>query len=289
MSLEDAAGKLTATLKALAGSTSLADPRVRELLVYWISKGRGVKKVMEGGVVETALPLWLKKQRQAVVKQYAKELLPADGACSLIVTLGAPKRAFRKMSEYFSTRKEPFEAATGLNFLSPLCTRGEFDAQWDKFLAPLELDTPKFADTVSAGRMVSRSWSIVKWAKYIQDTPALECEIDWTRPLLFIVRGDGYPTAGHSWTNLTISLANFGERARTPGFLWLVGLAAGAEKEVACLASLWAANVKVRVPCIIYERHMRHMGRFDRRMSHVASYMSHMFFIYVAPKCTLPF
>ena len=288
MSLEDAANKLTATLKALAGSTSLADPRVRELLVYWISKGRGVKKVMEG-VVETALPLWLKKQRQAVVKQYAKELLPADGACSLIVTLGAPKRAFRKMSEYFSTRKVPFEAATGLNFLSPLCTRGEFDAQWDKFLAPLELDTPKFGDTVSAGRMVSRSWSIVKWAKYIQDTPALECEIDWTRPLLFIVRGDGYPTAGHSWTNLTISLANFGERARTPGFLWLVGLAAGAEKEVACLASLWGANVKVRVPCIIYERHMRHMGRFDRRMSHVASYMSHMFFIYVAPKCTLPF
>ena len=76
----------------------MADPRVRELPVHWISKGRGVRNVMEG-VVETAMPQWLKKQRQAVVKQYAKELLPADGACSLVVTLGAPKRAFRKMSE----------------------------------------------------------------------------------------------------------------------------------------------------------------------------------------------
>ena len=84
----------------------------------------------------------------------------------------------------------------------------------------------------------------------------MERELNWGRPLLFIVRGDGYPTAGVSWTNLTISLANFGERARTLGFVWVLGLAAGAEKEVDCLATLWASNVQVRVPCDIYERHM---------------------------------
>ena len=58
-----------------------------------------------------------------------------------------------------------------------------------------------------------------KRAECIQCTPALEQELNWRHPLLFIVRGDGYPTAGVSWKNLAISLVNFGERARTPGFV----------------------------------------------------------------------
>ena len=81
----------------------------------------------------------------------------------------------------------------------------------------------------------------------------LERELNWGRPLLFIVRVDGYPTAGVRWTNLAISLANFAERARTPRFVWVLGLAAGAEKEVDCWATFWASNVQVRVLCDIYE------------------------------------
>ena len=85
LDLEAAAGKLTATQKALAGSTSLDDAKVRDLLVHWIKHGQKVKKVMEQ-VADTAMGNWLHQKRQAAVTQYEKELLPADGACRLVVT-----------------------------------------------------------------------------------------------------------------------------------------------------------------------------------------------------------
>ena len=59
------------------------------------------------------------------------------------------------------------------------------------------------------------------------------------------MRGDGYPTGGVEWCNLTISLANFGKQARSPAFLWLIGLAAGSEKEMDGLALLWKTNLEV--------------------------------------------
>ena len=119
-------------------------------------------------------------------------------------------------------------------------------------------------------------------------TPALANEINWDLPSSSSCGATGIPRRGGSWTNLTISLANFGERARSPGFVLVLGLAAGAEKEVECLATLWADNVNARVPCNIYEQHMRHIGRFDA--SHVAccNICADMLFIYVVPKCSLP-
>ena len=48
-----------------------------------------------------------------------------------------------------------------------------------------------------------------------------------------------------SWANLTIFLTNFGEKARSPAFLWLIGLAACSEKEMVVLGELWSDNIKV--------------------------------------------
>ena len=53
-------------------------------------------------------------------------------------------------------------------------------------------------------------------------------------PVTFIVRGDGYPVASSSWTQLSISLANFLAHARTPAFVGIVGLAMCAEKHSEC-------------------------------------------------------
>ena len=80
----------------------------------------------------------LHQGRQTAVDQYAKELLPADGVCNLV----APKRAFRVLSEYFSTQKVPSEAKTGLKFEPPLCTWRDFEKMWDTLLAPPKLDPP---------------------------------------------------------------------------------------------------------------------------------------------------
>ena len=88
-------------------------------------------------------------------------------------------------------------------------------------------------------------WPLESWARYIAATPNLNKYIIWDFPLLFIVRGDGYPTGGVEWCNLTISLANFGKQARSPAFLWLIGLAAGSEKEMDGLAQLWKTNLEV--------------------------------------------
>ena len=49
----------------------------------------------------------------------------------------------------------------------------------------------------------------------------------------------------HRLSNLTISLANFGKQARSPAFRWLIGLAAGSEKEMDGLAQLWKTNLEV--------------------------------------------
>ena len=93
--------------------------------------------------------------------------------------------------------------------------------------------------------MVAVSWPLQSWAEYISSQPDLAEHISWDPPLLFVVRGDGYPTAGVEGGNLTISLANFCVQARSPAFLWLIGLAAGSEKEMVGLGKLWRQNIEV--------------------------------------------
>ena len=75
--------------------------------------------------------------------------------------------------------------------------------------------------------------------------------IDWTRPLTFIVRGDAYPCAGGSWTQLSIRLLNHGARGRTPGYLWVIGMAVCGDKDMAALATIWADNLKVCGPFVV--------------------------------------
>ena len=57
-----------------------------------------------------------------------------------------------------------------------------------------------------------RSWPVHSWARYMQSRPRLVDINDWDRPLTFIVRGDAYPSAGGSWTQLSIGLLNHGKR-----------------------------------------------------------------------------
>ena len=89
LDLEAAAGKLTATLKALAGCSSLDDARVRDLLVHRTKHGKKVKKVMEE-VAGTAMGDWLHQKRQTAVTQYAKDYCRPTGRAAWLSPLVHP-------------------------------------------------------------------------------------------------------------------------------------------------------------------------------------------------------
>ena len=65
-------------------------------------------------------------------------------------------------------------------------------------------------------------------------------------PLHLIIRGDAYPVAGGSWSQMAVGLANHGPRGRTPAFVWIVALALCGDKDMATLGVLWAEHVQVR-------------------------------------------
>ena len=74
----------------------------------------------------------------------------------------------------------------------------------------------------------------------MQSRPALCQYIEETRPLTLVVRGDGYPCAGGSWSQLSVRLLNHGQKARTPAFLWVIGMAVIGDKDMATLGQIWA-------------------------------------------------
>ena len=79
----------------------------------------------------------------------------------------------------------------------------------------------------------------------MQSWPAMCQSIDWTRPLTLVVRGDGYPCAGGSWSQLSVGLLNHGEKARTPAFLWVIGMAVTGDKDMVPLGQIRAQVLQV--------------------------------------------
>ena len=60
-----------------------------------------------------------------------------------------------------------------------------------------------------------------------------------------MVRGDGYPCAGGSWSQLLVGLLNHGEKARTPAFLWVIGMAVTGDKDMVALGQIWPQVLQV--------------------------------------------
>ena len=75
--------------------------------------------------------------------------------------------------------------------------------------------------------------------------PTLADTIDWKRPLTFLLRGDAYPFAVGRWTQLSIGLLIHGARARSPAYLWVIGMAVCGDKDSAALATIWPKNMEV--------------------------------------------
>ena len=79
----------------------------------------------------------------------------------------------------------------------------------------------------------------------MQSRNAVRESIDWSQPLMFIVRGDAFPCAGGTLSHLGIALANHCARARQPAYYWVIGMAVCGDKDMAQLGAIWKDNLQV--------------------------------------------
>ena len=92
------------------------------------------------------------------------------------------------------------------------------DAKWNQLLPPLEMD-PRTSTTNP--RATGVVWPLNSWIRYL----CKQQEVNRTLPLIFIVKGDGYPEAGNTCTKITISLLNMGRPCHSPTGFWALWLA----------------------------------------------------------------
>ena len=225
----------------LSGATSLRDSKCSDLLAQWMPASPLNRARFSEAMDHAPLPAVHKTKVQAI-RTHAEALFPAPYLIGLLLELGAPQSGFGVFSEYITRRGDAYTARTGLPFPQPIPTRDQFDATWKSLTAPLALSPPvECAHPPSS----ARCWPLRSWAQYVQSRPALCQSIDWTRPLTFVVRRDGYLCAGGSWSQLSIGLLNHGVKARTPAFLWVVGMVVTGDKDMVALGQIWAQVVQV--------------------------------------------
>ena len=243
----DTLTELNMTLVRLSGAKSLRDPLVSQLLGEWVALSP-LARARWSEATEVGYPSLIRDKQKEAVKQYASRLFPAPDLIGLLMDLKVPKLGLRHVSEYMSRQGSAYTAATGLPFPRPIPTRNTFTDTWKELVTPLDLRPPvSVPDPPASGR----SWPLPSWARYVQSRPSLVDTIDWTRPLTFIMRGDAYPCAGGSWTQLSIGLLNHGVRGHTPAYLWVIGMAVCGDKDMAALATIWADNLKVCGPFVV--------------------------------------
>lgn len=100
-------------------------------------------------------------------------------------------------------------------------------------------------------------WPLEDWLEYVAGQPILmDALVDTPDPrdegMTLIVRGDGYPVAGCSWTQMNVTLRNFGRKARTTSHMFVLGLAYRDDKDMQVLGKLWRHNLQV---CWLFRSH----------------------------------
>ena len=243
----DTLPELDMTLVCLSGAKSLRDPLVSQLLGGWVASSP-LARAWWSEATEVGYPSLIRNKQKEAVKQYASHLFPAPDLIGLHMDLNVSKVGFRHMMEYMSRRGSAYTAGTGLPFAKPIPTWEEFTDVWKELVTPLDIRPPvSVPDPPASGR----SWLLPSWARHVQSHPSVVDTINWIRPLTFIVRGDAYPCAGGSWTQLSIGLPNHGAQGRTPAYLCVMRMAVRGDKEVAALATIWADNLNVCGPLVV--------------------------------------
>ena len=88
---------------------------------------------------------------------------------------------------------------------------------------------------------------------------------DWSFPFTFIVREDGYPCVSGERSQLRVSIVNMGLWGRIPACVLVMGLAICGDNQMATLATLWKANIKM---CYVHQRwFQQRSGNLSQRRS----------------------
>ena len=189
-----AIAELTFTLKKLTRATSPSDSRVSDLLGSWAASHPRARGALQRAA-QQSLRGWLEKEQAAVLNRFASSLIPGDGACELLITMNAPKRAFRALSRYFSARMREFKAGSPFGPLKrPICSRAAFTEAWASFARALTLGHVEYRE--GPPLTVALHWPLQRWAEYINSRPTLFNALDFSKPLHFIVRGGRVPHCG---------------------------------------------------------------------------------------------
>ena len=178
----------------LSGATSLRESKYSNLWARWMPWSPLIPARFTEAMDHAPLPSVHNTKVQAI-RTYAEALFPAPYVIGLLLELGVPQSGFRVLFQCITRQGDAYTARTGLPFPRPIPTREQFDATWKSLTTPLVLSPAmKCDDPPSSGRC----WPLRSWAQYVQSRPALCQSIDWTCPLTFVVRGDGYPCVGGS-------------------------------------------------------------------------------------------
>ena len=235
--------KPSMTLTRLSGAKSLRDPLVSQLLGEWLASSPLAKACWYEATEVAQLPL-IRNQQIEAVKQYASVLFLPPELFRLLMDLNVPKSGFRHESEFMTRRGGAYTAATGLPFTRPIPSRDRFTDTWKELVKPLALDPPVSVRARAPYKRPLFAATILGALHPITPTPYGHHQF-WKRALTFLLRGDAYRCACGSWTQLSIGLLNHGARARTPTYLWVIGMAVSRDKDMAALATISSKNLQV--------------------------------------------
>lgn len=71
---------------------------------------------------------------------------------------------------------------------------------------------------------------------------------DVSYKLCLLVRGDAFPVANDSWTQVSVTVLNHGALARTMAHTWILGVAWCADKDFELLRKLFSPLFEVSPP-----------------------------------------
>ena len=89
---------------------------------------------------------------------------------------------------------------------------------WKTLTSLCALESPTcYNNTVSIPRPLG------EWLEYVQSEDAIwDTVADPQDGITLIIRGDAYPVAGCSWTQLNLSIMDHGHHARTTSHMWVI-------------------------------------------------------------------
>ena len=165
---------------------------------------------------------------------------PIQAVC-LIVALGLPRAKYRHVLSFASAKQQAYFNATGVRVPNLFPGRRTVEDTWKRLTRLCALESPTWYNNT-----VLISWPLEEWLEYVQSRDAIwDTVADPQDGITLIIRGDGYPVAGCSWTQKNVCIMDHGRHARTTSHMWVLSLAYASDKDMEDLKILWKNNVEV--------------------------------------------